>query len=305
MGIVEKRVMKPILVTGVGGKMGGLGQKIVDNLLGAKVPVRAVVFRSQEVARELERKGVEVVVGNLTDLHDAHRAIAGCDWMYFGMAVSDKYLEATANVAAVAKYHRVKAFVNMSQMTVSQMSITETTPSPQQKLHWLSEQVLNWSGLPVVHVRPTIFMEGFYLFVKDALENRNEMRVPFGKGRSSPIAASDVAFAISTILLDAALHIGKVYELTGAKSQSTEEIAEEYSRGLGRKVALVNLSLDDWRNQELGPGSTRFPPHTQEHIGAMALLHQQNRYDRHTEDFKKLTGREPVSIAEWMSSARG
>jgi hypothetical protein len=34
------------------------------------------------------------------------------------------------------------------------MSITETTPSPQYKQHWLAEQALNWSGLPVVHVRP-------------------------------------------------------------------------------------------------------------------------------------------------------
>jgi uncharacterized protein YbjT (DUF2867 family) len=41
------------------------------------------------------------------------------------------------------------------------MSITETTPSPQHKLHWLAEQALNWSGLPVVHVRPTVFLEGF------------------------------------------------------------------------------------------------------------------------------------------------
>jgi predicted acetyltransferase len=57
----------------------------------------------------------------------------------------------------------VKAFINVSQMTVSQMSVTETTASPQHKLQWLSEQALNWSGLPVVHVRPTVFLEGFFL----------------------------------------------------------------------------------------------------------------------------------------------
>jgi hypothetical protein len=42
----------------------------------------------------------------------------------------------------VAKHHGVKAFINMSQMTLSQMSITETTASPQHKLHWLAEQAL-------------------------------------------------------------------------------------------------------------------------------------------------------------------
>jgi len=73
--------------------------------------------------------------------------IAGCDTMYFGMSVSDTYLAATVNAAAVAKHHGVKAFINMSQMTLAQMSITETTASPQHKLHWLAEQALNWSGL--------------------------------------------------------------------------------------------------------------------------------------------------------------
>jgi len=38
------------------------------------------------------------------------------------------------------------------------MSITETTDSPQHKLHWLAEQALSWSGLPVVTVRPTMFL---------------------------------------------------------------------------------------------------------------------------------------------------
>jgi hypothetical protein len=56
-----------------------------------------------------------------------------CDTMYFGMSVSDDYLAATVNTAAVAKHHGVKALVNVSQMTVAQMSITETTPSPQHK----------------------------------------------------------------------------------------------------------------------------------------------------------------------------
>ena len=103
--------------------------------------------------------GAKVVVGNLLDLDSMHRVIAGCEAMFFLMSVSDDYLAATVNTAAVAKHHGVKAFINMSQMTLSQMSITETTASPQHKLHWLAEQALNWSGLPVVDVRPTVLLD--------------------------------------------------------------------------------------------------------------------------------------------------
>jgi uncharacterized protein YbjT (DUF2867 family) len=289
--------MNPILVTGVGGRVGGLGQKIISNLLDAGASVRALVYRNKDVAHELESQGVQVVIGNLTDLHDVHRAIDGCERMYFGMAVSEKYLEATVNVTAVAKHHSLKALVNMSQMTVSQMSITETTPSPQQKLHWLSEQVLNWSGLPVVHVRPTIFMEAFY-FMAGPMKDAGEMRVPFGQGRSSPIAASDVALAVSRILLDPERHIGNVYQLTGPRSQTMKQIAEEYSRGFGKNISHVDIPFDDWWNAFTAEG---FALHAREHIAAMAVLHKQNRYDRHTEDFKTITGREPITIETWAS----
>ena len=62
----------------------------------------------------------------------------------------DERAEALRQLGAVARHHGVDVFVNMSQMTVTQMSITESTDSPQHKLQWLAEQTLSWSGLPVV-----------------------------------------------------------------------------------------------------------------------------------------------------------
>jgi uncharacterized protein YbjT (DUF2867 family) len=97
------------------------------------------------------------------------------------MSVSAVYLEATVNTAVVARHHGVEAFVNMSQMTVTQMSITETTESPQHKLHWLAEQALSWSGLPVVTVRPTVFLEGFFLlFAAASVRDADELALPLG-----------------------------------------------------------------------------------------------------------------------------
>ena len=153
----------PILVTGAAGAVGGIGRNLTEFLLARGYKVRAMVRREDERAEALRRLGAEVVEGDLTDLASMHRAIEGCRRIYFGMSVSAAYLEATVNTAAVARHHGVEAFVNMSQMTVSQMSISETTDSPQHKLHWLSEQALSWSGLPVVTVRPTVFLEGFFL----------------------------------------------------------------------------------------------------------------------------------------------
>ena len=78
----------------------------------------------------------------------------------------------------------------MSQMTVTQMSITETTESPQHKLHWLAEQALTWSGLPVVTVRPTVFLESFFLLLAAAnVRDADELALPMGAGKTSPVSS--------------------------------------------------------------------------------------------------------------------
>ena len=134
----------PILVTGAAGDIGAIGRNLTAMLLAKGHKVRALVRQEDDRAEALRQLGAEVVQGDLTDLASMHRAIEGCARIYFGMSVSAAYLEATVNVAAVARHHGVEAFVNMSQMTVTEMSITETTPSPQHKLHWLGEQALAW-----------------------------------------------------------------------------------------------------------------------------------------------------------------
>src|SRR3954454_11489639 len=184
----------PILVTGAAGRAGGVGRTITELLLKRGKTVRAMVRNEDPRAQALRDMGAQVVVGDLLDLDSMHRAIAGCETMYFGMSVSDTYLAATVNAAAVAKHHGIKAFINMSQMTLAQMSINQTTPSPQHKLHWLAEQALNWSGLPVVHVRPTVLLEGFFLIVTpESVRESNQIRLPFGDGKTSPVAVQDVA----------------------------------------------------------------------------------------------------------------
>jgi uncharacterized protein YbjT (DUF2867 family) len=206
-------------------------------------------------ARALRDIGAEVVVRDLLDLDAIHRAIARCETMYFGMSGSDTCLAATVNAAAAAKHHGVKAFINMSQMTLAQMSVTETTPSPQHKLHWLAEQALNWSGLTVVHVRPTVLLEGFLLiFTTDSVRESNQIRLPFGDGETSAVAVEDVARVIAALLADPRPHLGKTYHLTGSRSENMYIYAQEYSEALGRTITYADISVDAWRDGLLERG---------------------------------------------------
>jgi uncharacterized protein YbjT (DUF2867 family) len=288
----------PILVTGAAGRVGAVGRTITELLLKQGKPVRAMVRNEDERAQSLRDMGAEVVVGNLLDLDSMHRAIAGVETMYFSMSVSADYLAATVNAAAVAKHHGVKAFINMSQMTLAEMSITESTPSPQHKLHWLAEQALNWSGLPVVHVRPTVLLEGFFLILTpESVRQSNQIRLPFGDGRTSPVAVDDVARVISMLLIHPQPHIGKIYHLTGPRSENMDCYAQEYSRALGRTITYQDIPVEPWRDDLLKRG---LPAHLANHLATMADMHRAGRYDRMSDDVLTLTGQEPLSVQEFV-----
>ena len=253
-----------ILVTGAAGDIGAIGRHLTAMLLAKGHKVRALVRREDERAESLRQLGAEIVQGDLTDLASMHRAIEGCARIYFGMSVSAAYLEATVNVAAVARHHGVQAFVNMSQMTVTQMSITETTGSPQHKLHWLAEQALAWSGLPVVTVRPTVFLEGFFLRLAAAgVRDNDELALPLGNSKTSPVSSVDVARAVSVILDDPASHIGHIYNLTGFEVGRSGPLRARLFRGsrpndpLSQRAAL---RVDGQPSRVGGANAPRQPP---------------------------------------------
>jgi uncharacterized protein YbjT (DUF2867 family) len=288
----------PILVTGAAGAVGSIGRNVTEMLLAKGYRVRALVRREDERAAALRRLGAEVMQGDLTDLTAMHRAIEGCARVYFGMSVSAEYLTATVNTAAVARHHGVEAFVNMSQMTVTQMSITESTDSPQHKLHWLAEQALSWSGLPVITVRPTVFLDGFFrLFAAPGVRDANELALPMGAGKTSPISAVDVARAVSVVLEDPKPHIGKIYNLTGFESADLEHYARVFSKALGRTIRYRDVPLAGWSEKLLAAG---IPAHVVKHLSVMAELNKQGRYDRMTDDLFNLTGRKPISVYDFV-----
>ena len=288
----------PILVTGAAGRVGGVGRTVTTLLLQHGKAVRAMVRNADARAQALRDLGAQVVVGDLLDLEAMHRVIAGCETMYFGMSVSEAYLAATVNTAAVAKHHGVQAFINMSQMTLAQMSITATTASPQHQLHWLAEQALHWSGLPVVHVRPTVLLEGCFLIcTADSVRDSQQIRLPFGAGKTSPVAVADVARVIAALLAKPQPHLGKSYHLTGPQSETMHCYAQEYSQALGRPITLQDMPVAPWRDGLLARG---LPVHLVHHLATMADLHRAGRYDRMSDDVRTLTGQGPLSVQEFV-----
>jgi uncharacterized protein YbjT (DUF2867 family) len=282
---------------------GGVGRGVLDQLRAWDVPVRGLVRRDDGRADELRGLGAEVVVGDLTRPETVAAALEGVGRMYFGMSVSPDHLLAATVVATVAREHaKLEVLVDMSQMTVSQMTATSTAESHHQRLHWLAEQVFDWSGLPMVHVRPTTFLDNplFTTLAARTIRDNNTLALPFGTGRTSPIAAADVVRVVATVLRDPTVHVGHVYELTGPRTLDMNGVAEEFTQALGRTVSYVDIPLDRWRTEVLARAG--LPPHTEQHIATMARLHRDNRYDRATHDVERLTSVPAQTIEAFVAA---
>src|SRR2546422_10672508 len=291
----------PILVTGAAGQLGAVGRTVTGLLLDRGLPVRAMVRREDDRAAGLRAAGAEVVVGDLLEPTDVYRVVSGCRRVYFGMSVSAGYLEATVTMAAVAREVGVDALVNMPQMTVSEMSIQHTTPSRQQRQHWLSEQALAWSGLPVVTIRPTMFLESFSPLAGATVRDRGRIELPFGRGKTSPVAAADVARVVAAVLADPGPHLGRIYELTGPRSQDMHGVAREYSDALNREITYSDIPPEDWERELKGAG---LPDHLTRHLVTMAGLNRAGRYDRMADGVERVTSRPAMSVREFGSLHR-
>jgi uncharacterized protein YbjT (DUF2867 family) len=296
---------RTFLVTGAGGGVGGVSTSVVATLLNRGLPVRAMVHREDARADALRATGADVLVGDLTHPDDVAAALTGVARVFFSMSVSPQYLEAATTLATVAADTAdLNAIVNMSQMTVSQMTSTSTGESSHQRQHYLGERILDWSGLPVVHVRPTVFLENplFTIAAARSIADNGTLWLPFGDAHTSPISAKDVARVVTAILLDPLHHIGQAYNLTGPRSQSLYDIAAEYSTGLGREITYTPAPLADWLAAI--QHSTGLDPHTLSHITTMARLHAEGRYDRETDAVERLTGNPPQTVTDFVAEHR-
>jgi uncharacterized protein YbjT (DUF2867 family) len=290
------------LITGAGGGTGGVSRQVISELCGNGHRVRALVHHDDARADPLRELGAEVVVGDLTEPQDVVDAMAGADRMFFSMSVSPDYLKATAIICDAAReYGHLEVVANMSQMTVSQMTLTSVGESHQHRLHYLAEHVLDWSGVPVVHIRPTAFLDNpiFSWFAAPSLRERNLLALPFGTGRTAPIATSDVARTVAALLVDPARRIGEIYELTGPASLDIDGLAAEYSLGLGRPIRGADIPHETWVRDVLKPLS--LPSHLEQHLTTMALLHRAGRYDRATDDVEKITGQPASTVGDYVA----
>ena len=283
-----------ILVTAATGET---GRYTVQRLVEKGHAIRALVHRGDERSEALRSAGAEIVVGDLLEHDDAIRATAGTTAAYFCYPIRPGLIQATAYFADAAKRAGLEAVVNLSQI-----SARENSKSHAARDHWIAERVFDWSGVPVVHLRPTFFAQWLlYPRSRATIVEEGIIDLPYGEGRHAPIAAEDQARLIAAILAEPAAHLGKTYPLHGPIEQDQAGIAAAVSEVLGRKITYRPLTIPQYRERLEKAG---LPEIMIQHFCAVALDYQNGIFSGEDKIIAEVTGQPPMTVQEFVTLHR-
>jgi uncharacterized protein YbjT (DUF2867 family) len=304
-----------VLVTAATGFTGGA---TVEEFLARGRHVRALAHREDARSKRLQELGAEVVFGDFLDLDAIRAAVQGVQRAYFCYPIRPGIIQATAYFAQAAKEAGIDGVVSMSQIC-SRADAKSHAMSD----HWLAERIFERSGLNVAHLRPTLFAES--LLVLAPMIRAGMLHVPFGTGRHAPIAAEDQARVIVGILEDPTSHRGKIYPLYGPVEFTHKEIAQVLSRVLGKAVQYKQVSLEttlqiltsggqkppaehsarglygEFEQKPEGPAGESF---LTQHLREVAIDHQNGVFAGTNDVVKKIGGRQPTTLEEFIAKHR-
>jgi uncharacterized protein YbjT (DUF2867 family) len=231
---------KTVLVTGATGRQGGA---VIRHMLAKGWKLRALTRDpGSHASRSLAQKGVEVVQGDLEDPSSVAHAAAGTYGIYsvqdFWAVGAKREVQQGKNVADAAKKAGVKHFVYSSVGGAER-----NTGIPHWESKWEVEKYIRSLGLPTTVIRPTAFMEMYYVDQVEIGILKGKLVDPIrGDKPYQTIATDDIGAFVALAFERPAEFIEKELEIAGSEL-TNHEAAKVFSHVLGKPVKFQKLPL--------------------------------------------------------------
>jgi uncharacterized protein YbjT (DUF2867 family) len=220
-----------ILVTGA---TGNVGRQVVEQLVAAGEPVRALSRHPERVAWP---EGVEPVVGDLTqDLPG--EVFAGVRALF--LFPEPRRVREVVSTAASAGVRHVAVLSSLGA------AMEETEGMVLRRRHLDVEQAVEASSMTWTHVRPGMFMTNTLSWA-EAVRTDGVVRAPYPDATAAPVHEVDIAGVAVAALLDPARHAGHAYALSGPEALSQLDRVAILAEVLDRPVRLEEQTRDQAR----------------------------------------------------------
>jgi uncharacterized protein YbjT (DUF2867 family) len=235
-----------ILVTGATGKV---GQEVVRLLSVAGLPARALV-RDPLRATPIRVPGIEIVVGDLARPETLGAAFAGVDRLFLATNAGPEQVAVQGSAIEASRDAGVQRIVKIS------VAGGPDAGTQIGRWHWATEKQIESSGIDFTFLRPTLFMQQTLTYAP-SIASTGAFSAPVGTGAVALVDTRDVA-AVAVRALTEEGHARRIYDLTGPAALTFDEMADEISRAIGRKVSYVHVPPEYARKQMLAAGVPRW-----------------------------------------------
>ena len=275
-----------ILITGAAGKT---GQAVSRALSKGTEPVRALVYRAEQVPIAEASGACEVHIGDMSDASTIANALAGIRAVYHippNMSVNEVLIG--RNIITLAISSGIEHFVYHSVFRPQ----IEAMPHHWRKMR--GEEMLFSSGLVFTILQPTAYMQNI-LGGLDQIQEEGRYRVPYGTDTSTSLVDLEDVAETSAIVLSADDHANATYELVGMEAVSQDEIARILGETLNLDVQAETQPLDAWARdaRSAGLGEKQI-----DGLVKMFQYYEQYNFKGNSRVLKGLLNREPTKLHE-------
>jgi uncharacterized protein YbjT (DUF2867 family) len=217
-----------ILVTGATGSVGRL---LVDELVAAGAPVRALTNNPAKAALPA---GVEVAQGYLGRPSTLPAALKGIDTVY--LAPLPALVEEFVACALEAGVRRVVVLSG-------EPAEYEAQQDPASWHYYKLERAIEEAGFEWTHLRPGQFMNNT-LDWAESIRTEGVVRAPYPEAVQTPIDLGDIAAVARVVLLDES-YTGRKLTMSGPEAITQPEEVECIAAAIGRPVRFEALSREE------------------------------------------------------------
>jgi uncharacterized protein YbjT (DUF2867 family) len=230
----------PVLVTGATGRM---GRAVLDQLLDAGVPVRALTRRPEAAGLPPD---VEVVGGDFTVPESLDKGLQGVGAVL--LIWTGPPTTAPAVVERLAARARRVVFLSAPHRTPHPFF---AQPNPMAALHAEIERLIAAHGVESTIVRPGMFASNALSWWAATIRAGGVVRWPYGGAETSPVDDRDVAAVVARTLSEDG-HAGGDYVLTGPEALSQARQVALIGEAIGRPIEFHELTPDEFRQETAG-----------------------------------------------------
>ena len=232
-------------ITGITGNVGG---EVVRNLLAAKQPVRGVA-RDVGKCTAWAKQGCEIVGADISDAAALTSAFKGTEGVFVlvppNFDPSPDFREARAIAVTLRK--ALDAARPGKVVYLSTIGAQAAQPNLLTQ-HTIIERALGDLPMPITFLRPGWFMENSSWDVAPAMSSGVIPSFLQPLDKPKPMVATADIGRVAAALLQETWSGHRVVELEGPQRVTPNEIAETFSRLLGRPVKMEVVPRETWES---------------------------------------------------------